>query len=142
MKNNHLSKIHVLYVDDEPHNLNAFYAYFRVKPDYKIFTCRSGMEGLKILNEQTIHIVIADQKMPFMTGVEFLEEATLRNFDPVKIVVTAHRDVSSIDQAFKEGKIFNFHEKPWDFDTIEESINAAVKTILIRENIKPGPGSL
>lgn len=122
MDNNDLQKISLLYVDDEVYNLNAFYAYFRVKKEYEIHTCRSGREGLQILNERKIHIVIADQRMPLMTGIEFLEEATLRNFDPVKIVVTAHRDTTVIQNAYREGRIFSYHEKPWSFETIEASI--------------------
>lgn len=115
-------KIVILYVDDEPNNLNAFLAHFRVFKDFIIYTARSGEEGLNILKVVQAQIIIADQKMPNMTGVEFLEE-TMQKPEPVKIVVTAHRDISAIETAYKNGRIFKYLEKPWNMDDLENAIN-------------------
>ena len=65
-------KIAILYVDDEENNLFSFKAVFRVK--YQVFTAISGDEALKIMGEKPIEIIITDQRMPNMTGVEFLEK--------------------------------------------------------------------
>ena len=62
----------ILYVDDEVHNLISFNATFR--RDYKILTAQNGEEGLQVLNENEVHLVLSDQRMPEMTGVEFLQK--------------------------------------------------------------------
>lgn len=121
-------KIKVLFVDDEEHNRNAFYANFRLK--YKIYLCASGAEGLQLLNDvKGIDIIITDQKMPQMTGIEFLEKIGA-DVPPFRIVVTAHRDLSILDAALKEGKIQDYYDKPWNIEALEEIIDNAIKMIL------------
>ncbi|MCW3114406.1 MAG: hybrid sensor histidine kinase/response regulator, partial [Segetibacter sp.] len=65
------AKISVLYIDDEEDNLSAFKAGFRRQ--YVIFTATSSAKALSILNEQKVHVIIADQRMPQSTGVEFFD---------------------------------------------------------------------
>jgi response regulator RpfG family c-di-GMP phosphodiesterase len=121
-------KIKILFVDDEEHNRNAFNANFRRK--YQIYLCSSGVEGLKILKEiPGIDMVITDQKMPQMTGIEFLELIG-KEMAPVRIVVTAHRDMTVLDAALKEGTIDDYYDKPWHIDELERIIDNAIKTIL------------
>ena len=64
-------KLQVLYVDDERHNLTSFKATYR--RDFSVHTAESAKEGLKILKEKEIHVVLSDQRMPEMTGVEFFK---------------------------------------------------------------------
>jgi len=120
------NKIKILYVDDEIHNLTAFMASFRT--EYEIFVCRSQKEALEILKTKEIGILIADQRKPDMTGVEFLQQSESRYAEPVKIVVTAHRNILVIEEVFKMRRIFRYHEKPWNFEelkrTLEEACNA------------------
>jgi len=66
------SKITILYVDDEENNLFSFKAVFRIK--YNVLTALSGDEALEILSKKQVHVIITDQRMPEMTGVEFLEK--------------------------------------------------------------------
>lgn len=132
MENESNDKIKILYVDDEQHNLNAFRAHFRVKRDYEIFTCRSGEEGLMILKNQNVNIVVSDQKMPSMTGVEFLDKISDWCFEPIKVAVTAHRDKCAIELAFQEGRIFGYLDKPWKLDALEQLIESAYKEFLRR----------
>ena len=80
MLNPHEPKVKVLYVDDESNNLLSFQAGFR--RDYDIYTATSVAEGLHILNENEIHIIIADQRMPIATGVEFFNIVTRSHPDP------------------------------------------------------------
>lgn len=117
------NKIKILYVDDKVHNLTAFKANFRT--EYEIFLCQSGKEGLEILKNNVIHIVIADQVMQGMTGVEFLQESKTNYPEPVKIVVTAHRNIEAIEQAFERGLIFSYHEKPWSYKELKKTIEDA-----------------
>jgi response regulator RpfG family c-di-GMP phosphodiesterase len=116
-------KVNVLYIDDKPNNLFSFRANFRYQ--YEIFTCLSVAEALTVLNHHSIHVLIADQRMPDMTGIEFMEKAAGLFPEPVKIVLTAHRDLGPILEAFKDGRIFCYHGKPWDFDALEFSIEKA-----------------
>ena len=118
-------KIRILYIDDESHNLSSFVAHFRRESKYQIYIGSSGEEGLSILNNNDIHIIIADQRMAHMTGIEFIEQAIKRFPEPMRIVVTAHREVTAIVNAFNEGKIFCYHDKPWNFDALQKSIDEA-----------------
>ena len=78
MKSN---SVKVLYIDDEENNLLAFKASFRRL--YEIYTAISAADGLKILNSVNIHVVIADQKMPNTTGVEFFKSIDGNKFSPL-----------------------------------------------------------
>ena len=86
--------INVLYVDDELNNLISFKAVFRIK--YNVFTAISGEEAIKILSDTPINIIITDQRMPNMTGVEFLEKVIERFPDPVRILLTGYADMGAI----------------------------------------------
>ena len=116
------SKIVVLYVDDEQNNLNSFQAHFRRNKNYLIITANSAEEALVVLTVVSVQIIITDQKMPNMTGVEFLEESIKKTPEPIKIVVTAHKDITPIIEAYNNGLIFQYHEKPWNFEDLEKSI--------------------
>ncbi|MBX9853359.1 MAG: response regulator [Cytophagaceae bacterium] len=116
-------KIKILYVDDEPNNLNSFKAYFRI--DYEIHTCLSGEEALQILKNTHVHIIVAHQKMSNMTGVEFITQSNIKTPEPIKIVVTTHREIEAIEIAFEKGYIFRYHQKPWDWDDLKNSIEDA-----------------
>lgn len=120
--------ISILYVDDEANNLIAFRAVFRTK--YTVFTALSGLEGLEILSENEIHIIITDQRMPNMTGVEFLEEVITKYPTPIRILLTGYTDMSAIIDAINKGSIFQYLNKPWDEEELEEVIEKAYDVYL------------
>src|SRR5258708_38838373 len=98
-------KINILYLDDEENNLLSFKATFRIK--HNVLTALSGDEALKILATNQVDIIITDQRMPEMTGVEFLEKV-LENFpDPMRILLTGYADMSAVVDAVNKGKIFH-----------------------------------
>lgn len=120
MSNN---KITVLYVDDELNNLISFKAVFRTK--YNVLTAISGAEAVKILNEKEVHIIITDQRMPGMTGVEFLE-SILGDFpDPIRILLTGYADMGAVIDAINKGKIFHYLSKPWNEEELDMTITRA-----------------
>ena len=125
--------ISILYVDDEANNLIAFRAVFRTK--YTIFTALSGLEGLEVLNENDIQIIITDQRMPNMTGVEFLEEVIQKYPAPIRILLTGYTDMSAIVDAINKGSIFQYLNKPWDEDELEEVIQKAYDVYLKKVEI-------
>ena len=127
-------KINVLYVDDELNNINSFRATFR--KDYNVFTALSGIVGLEILKEHTIHIIITDQRMPDMTGVEFLVEVLKAYSDPVRILLTGYTDINAVIDAVNKGHIYYYLNKPWDEQQMRIIIKNAYEIFRLREENK------
>jgi response regulator RpfG family c-di-GMP phosphodiesterase len=127
-------KITVLYVDDEENNLFSFKATFRVK--YNILTAISGDEALKILEAKQIHIIISDQRMPEMTGVEFLEIVLGKFPDPMRILLTGYADMAAVVDAVNKGKIFHYLTKPWNEEELDLTINRAYEKYLEKVQLK------
>lgn len=121
-------KITVLYVDDELHNLNSFKANFR--RDFNILTAQSGAEGLEILSElgDDIQIVLTDQKMPEMSGNEFLSILIDRYPKPIRVLITAYSDIETVIGAINEGKVFSYVSKPWNYNELKKTIQDAFET--------------
>ncbi len=115
--------ISILYVDDEMNNLIAFKAVYRTK--YIIYTAINGEEGLNILSKNEIHIVITDQRMPNMTGVEFLEKVIEKYPAPMRILLTGYTDMSAIVDAVNKGNIYHYLNKPWNDEEMERVIESA-----------------
>ncbi|MFZ3045590.1 MAG: HD domain-containing phosphohydrolase [Desulfatirhabdiaceae bacterium] len=104
----------LLLVDDEPSILHSLQRLFR-KDQYSILTAGSGSEGLDILaSEETISMIISDQRMPGMTGTRFLEKARLVAPDAVRILMTGYSDIKEIIEAVNKGQIHRYLTKPWD----------------------------
>jgi response regulator RpfG family c-di-GMP phosphodiesterase len=127
-------KINILYVDDEKNNLISFKAVFRIK--YQIFTAISGPEAIEILDKNKIHIIITDQRMPEMTGVEFLERILDKHSEPMRILLTGYADMNAVIDAVNKGKIFHYLTKPWNEDELEMTIQRALAIYKQREEEK------
>ncbi len=124
-------KITVLYVDDEINNLNSFKAAFR--RDFDILIATSGSEGLKVLAENQVHVIITDQRMPEMTGVDFLIEVLKSYSDPIRILLTGYTDVNAVIDAVNKGHIYYYINKPWDEDQMKIVIKNAFEIFDLRE---------
>lgn len=125
-------KINILYVDDEENNLFSFKATFRLK--YNVFTAISGNDAIAILREHPeIEIIITDQKMPNMTGVEFLETIIPEFPDPMRILLTGYADLTATIDAVNKGKIFHYLNKPWKEEELDATIQSAYEKYI--ENI-------
>ncbi len=116
-------KITILYVDDEVNNLVSFKAVFRIK--YNVLTAISGEDAIKILRDNIINIIITDQRMPNMTGVEFLESILEEYPDPIRILLTGYADMNAVIDAVNKGKIFHYLTKPWNEEELDITINRA-----------------
>ena len=115
--------INILYVDDESNNLVSFKAVFRIK--YNVYTAISGEEAVKILRNNSVNIIITDQRMPQMTGVEFLESILDEFPDPIRILLTGYADMNAVIDAVNKGKIFHYLSKPWNEEELDLTINRA-----------------
>lgn len=116
-------KITVLYVDDEENNLISFKAVFRIK--YNILIAISGEEAIKQLRNNTVHVIITDQRMPQMTGVEFLENILDEFPLPTRILLTGYADMNAVIDAVNKGKIFHYLTKPWNEEELDMTIQRA-----------------
>lgn len=115
----------ILIVDDEENILNSLKRLFRKEP-YEILTAISGEEGLKILDDHQVDLIISDLKMPQMSGVEFLKRAKEKNPVPLRIVLTGHADLKSIIDAIDQGEVYRFLLKPWDDEELKMTIRQAL----------------
>lgn len=127
-------KIHVLYIDDEDNNLKSFRASLR--KDFKIFTAIDAEEGLRIAKEEEVHVVIADQRMPGLTGTEFFEQLVKINPDPIRILLTGYSDIASVIDAINKGEVYRFIDKPWNIEQIKNSIKNAADIYFMRSELK------
>jgi len=115
--------VRILYIDDEENNLQAFKASFRRQ--YEIYTANSAAEGLKILQNVDLHIIIADQKMPKTTGVEFFKSISETYPDPIRILLTGYTDIDALADAINHGDIYRYIQKPWNDLELHNSIKNA-----------------
>ena len=133
----HMPTIRVLYIDDEENNLNAFKAGFRRQ--YEIYTAISASDGLKILQNVPVHIILADQKMPQTTGVEFFKSISESFPDPIRILLTGYTDIEALADAINHGDIYRYITKPWNdlelHNSIKNAYDAYKAKIDLREKI-------
>jgi len=118
-------KYTVLYVDDEESNLRIFKNTFR--RDYNILTATSGKEGLALLEHENVDLILSDQRMPGMSGIDFLKQAIDKYPDLNRILVTAYTDYDILREAVNELKIFQYVEKPWNEDDVKTTIDSALE---------------
>jgi response regulator RpfG family c-di-GMP phosphodiesterase len=126
--------INILYVDDEVHNLQAFKASFRLI--YNIHTAESALEGRQILEKQPIEIIICDQRMPGMTGIEFLESVIPDYPDPIRILLTGYEDITAVIDAINRGQVYKYIQKPWNDDNLRINIEKAFEIYSLRKENK------
>ena len=124
-------KIQVLYVDDEANNLSTFRSSFR--RDFDIFTAESAKVALNVLKENTIQVIITDQRMPDTTGVEFLE-SILEEFPyPIRILLTGYSDLQAVVDAINKGQIFQYLNKPWKYEDLKKTIQKAYNVYALKK---------
>jgi len=122
----------ILYVDDEEDNLTVFYSSFR--RDYDIHLAKSGKEGLEIMQKHEIHLIITDQRMPEMTGIEFLETIIPNYPHCIRMILTGFSDVEAIIQAINKGRVYRYITKPWNKEELRQTMNNALETFELKQN--------
>lgn len=126
----------VLFVDDEPRILTTMRMLFRGR--YELLFANSGAEALEILSSKPVEVIVSDQRMPQMTGIEFLREARRIDESSMRILLTGYSDLKAIIDSINEGEIFRYVQKPWDnqrfIATVEQAVKAAqVSRAAVRE---------
>ena len=120
-----MGKENILVVDDQVEILNALER--QLKDDYKVYTSSSGVEALELLENITITVVLADQRMPGISGVEFLEKSIKIQPDIVRILITAYADIQASIDAVNKGQIFYYISKPWEPEELRLIVQRAVE---------------
>ena len=116
-------RMRVLFVDDEERVLNALKALFR--NDYEVFTAENGAKGLEVAKRENIAIVVSDQRMPGMTGVEMLRELRKTTPQTVRLLLTGYSDLAALVGSINDGEVFRFIRKPWDNEEIRAMLGEA-----------------
>ncbi len=120
-----MQKFAILYVDDEESNLRIFKDTFRRK--FNIYTASSAKEGIELLEKHKVDLILSDQRMPEMSGVEFLKY-TFKKFPRTnRILVTGYSDFDAVENAINQARVFQYVQKPWDEESLLEIIDDALK---------------
>ncbi|MFZ9045399.1 MAG: response regulator [Cyclobacteriaceae bacterium] len=121
-----IKKYAILYVDDEETNLRVFKSNFR--RFFKIYTAVTPFEAIEILKENEIQVIITDQRMPEMTGTEFLEKILPDFPDVIKIILTGFTDIEAIKDGINRCGIYKYITKPWNFDEMKAVLDRAMES--------------
>jgi len=120
----------ILYVDDEEPNLISFRYLF--KKNFEIHLANSAEEGLDILKNEQIHIILTDQKMPGTSGVEFLKKIATIYPDPIKILLTGYADIGTVVEAINLGHIYRYMAKPFQPEEMLVTLKNAMEVYDLR----------
>lgn len=127
-------KISVLYVDDEENNLRSFQAAFR--REYNVHCAISGSEGLEVLRKEDIQIIITDQRMPEMTGIDFLIRVLEINPEPMRMLLTGYSDINAVVDSINKGQVYRYLTKPWNENELKAAITGAYEVFSLRRENK------
>jgi DNA-binding NtrC family response regulator len=113
----------ILLVDDEPEILFSLRGLLR--QEFELHTATSGAEALDILHRHPVHVIMTDQRMPQMTGVELLRRARGECPGAVRMIFTGYADLKAVIDAVNEGQIHRYLTKPWDPDELVAVLHQA-----------------
>ena len=114
----------IMIVDDEPANLRTLERLFR--RDYQVVTAPSGAEALALLEQHDVALLISDQRMPAMTGIELMMKSVALRRQMVRILLTGYTDVGALIEALNSGLVYRYLTKPWDNDDLRLTVSRAL----------------
>ncbi len=125
----------ILVVDDEPSILSLFQHSYG--DEFEVLTADSATHGLECLDQRDASVIVADQRMPMMTGTEFLARSMSVRPDAVRIVLTGYSDVEALINAVNQSRIYRYVTKPWADDELRITLRRAIEVFhLARENAR------
>ena len=127
----------ILIVDDESENLRALERLFR--GSYNVLTAESGAEALALLEQHDVALLISDQRMPEMTGIELVQRTVSLRPHMVRILLTGYTDIGTLIEAINSGQVYKYVTKPWDNDELTLTVVRALEhfeTIKTRHNLE------
>jgi DNA-binding NtrC family response regulator len=130
-------KARILFVDDEKRVLNAMRGLFR--REYELFLTSEGAEAIRIASENAIDVIVADQRMPGMTGIEVLEQIKKRSPRTVRILLTGYADSGAVEGSINLGEVFRFLSKPCPPNVLRETLSLAISAARTRPVMTAAP---
>ena len=116
----------LLVVDDEPEVLDSVYNLLRLK--YRVITCATGTRALDLIrSDGEVHVIMSDQRMPEMTGVELLRQVKDIRPEITRLLFTAYADIRTVIDAINQGHVFRYLAKPWEPEELEAVVRQAVE---------------
>jgi len=131
-------KVRLLFVDDEERILNALRSLFR--RDYHVFTAINGAEALEFVTKFKPQVVVSDQRMREMTGIELLRQVREISPNSVRMLLTGYSDLAAIVGSINDGEVFRYISKPWDNDDIQKIVAEAAAVALELGDVRAAPG--
>jgi signal transduction histidine kinase len=125
----------LLVVDDEPEVLHSLFDLLRM--DYRVITCATGARALEVLRStEDVHVIMSDQRMPEMTGVELLRQAKAIRPETTRLLFTAYADIRTVIDAINQGHVFRYLTKPWEPEELEAVVRQAVEhhNLIVEKN--------
>jgi response regulator RpfG family c-di-GMP phosphodiesterase len=122
----------ILFVDDEANVLKALRRLFHNEP-YATYFASSGAEGLEILQQNAVDLIISDMRMPEMNGAEFLTQVVMEWPETIRILLTGYADMQSTIDAVNKGRIYNYCNKPWNDEELKLLVRNALEQKRLRE---------
>jgi len=113
----------LLIVDDEPNVCDSVHDLLR--REFRVLKAHSADEGYKLMQDEEVHIVMSDQRMPQITGVELLTKLKSRYPSAIRMLFTGFADLESIVAAINQGHVFQFLKKPWQPEELELAVRQA-----------------
>jgi DNA-binding NtrC family response regulator len=120
---NQNKKTSLLIVDDEPEILQSLLGLLR--REFQLFTATSAEEALVILQDNPVQVIMTDQRMPGMTGVELMQQVREKYPDSIRIVFTGYADIKAVVEAINSGGLYRYITKPWDPDELIDLLRKA-----------------
>jgi two-component system, sensor histidine kinase and response regulator len=124
----------IVCIDDESHNNEALERLLRKK--YNVLTALTPADGLKLIEEHQPALIISDQRMPQMMGVELLKKSVELSPASIRILLTGYTDLESVIAAINEGEIYRYITKPWDTNDLTITVDKAVETHNLRQEVE------
>ena len=124
----------ILCIDDEQDIVDALYRMFR--KDYEVFTATSGTEALHILKENKIAVIICDQKMPEMNGVETLKKSIEIDPECIRILLTGYTDIESVIESINSGEVYRYMTKPWDPVDLVNTVKKSIEKYSLKKELE------
>jgi C4-dicarboxylate-specific signal transduction histidine kinase len=122
----------VLLVDDEVNVLKSLKRVLRGE-GFEVIAAESGEKGLAVLSERSVHLIVSDQRMPEMSGIQFLSEARNRFPDAVRIMLTGYSDLKTAEDAINTVEIYRFLNKPWNDEDLKVTVREGLRNWVLKD---------
>ncbi|GAB3427614.1 EAL domain-containing protein [Massilia solisilvae] len=136
----------LLVVDDDVNVLASLHRLFR-RDNYRVLTASSPAEGFELLALHNVQVILCDQRMPVMSGTEFLSRVKEMYPDTIRIILSGYTEVGTVLESINRGAIYRFYTKPWDDDQLRDNVRLAFRHYWLqhgpyddRKEPRTGPG--